>query len=297
MVISYQSAMYNQNYKEYLDSYAWKSIKKTKLEENPKCECCWINATTVHHLSYERIWRERSDDVVSICESCHYECHHVWGYQIKNEETLLRKRFNEVRENHWGANLSTNPWSNSNDKEIYLKWPDQENIEYLNDSFVKDKSHVYYINMNNVYFKTSIFEMIEDADIGSFKIINKSYAKDKSHVYRWSSKIDWADSDSFITLNDWYVRNLLFDWDYSKDKNFVYSTWIVIQWADPNTFELLSDRYAKDKNRAYRLRLEISGVDLGSFKVINDDLSKDKYNVYEYWDILLWANPNDPEFK
>lgn len=85
------------NYKEYLESYAWKALKKTKLEEQSQCESCWLPATSVHHLSYERLWREKSDDIVSICERCHEECHHVGGYQIKNDEEMLRRRFEEVK--------------------------------------------------------------------------------------------------------------------------------------------------------------------------------------------------------
>ena len=42
------------NYKEYLESFAWKAIKQVKLQEQPNCECCGEPATTVHHLSYER---------------------------------------------------------------------------------------------------------------------------------------------------------------------------------------------------------------------------------------------------
>ena len=60
-----------------------------KLEEQPDCECCWVPTTTVHHLSYERRWSEREDDIVSICEKCHYECHHVNWYQIKNDEEII----------------------------------------------------------------------------------------------------------------------------------------------------------------------------------------------------------------
>ena len=28
------------NYQEYLESYAWKALKKTKLEEQSQCESC-----------------------------------------------------------------------------------------------------------------------------------------------------------------------------------------------------------------------------------------------------------------
>ncbi len=85
------------NYKEYLDSYAWKAIKKMKMEENSICECCWEPATTVHHLSYERRWSEKEDDIVSVCERCHNECHFINWYQIKNDELMLRKRFEEIK--------------------------------------------------------------------------------------------------------------------------------------------------------------------------------------------------------
>ena len=87
------------NYKEYLDSYTWKAVKKVKLEENPECEVCWDDATTVHHLSYERLWREKENDIVSICESCHHECHFIEWYQIKNSWKELKKRFKDVKEN------------------------------------------------------------------------------------------------------------------------------------------------------------------------------------------------------
>lgn len=93
-------------YKEYLNSEAWRALKKMKLEEKPNCEVCWEWADTVHHLSYERRWAEKPEDIVSICFNCHEACHYynsVDSYggliieKIPNTERELRKRFEEIK--------------------------------------------------------------------------------------------------------------------------------------------------------------------------------------------------------
>lgn len=109
-------------YKEYLDSYAWKSLKKNKLKDTPICELCWNKATTVHHLSYERLWKEKDSDIASVCKLCHKECHYLEWNQIKNDEKVLRKRFEELKEKYtsWEENIREEKVIDYDD---YPKWP------------------------------------------------------------------------------------------------------------------------------------------------------------------------------
>lgn len=241
VVIFRKMSSVKSEYSEYIESYAWNALKKTKLLEQPYCECCWGNATTVHHLSYERRWCERKDDIVSICEDCHYECHHVNGYQIKNEEKTLKKRFEEVRESGWGDD-SVEPAMGINDDyftntKIWekLKYFDEDLRYSENDLFVDD-------TLNN--FWTTLYSKIKWIDVRSLKKLNKNYFKDKNDIYyydrnacqiwsfrnrgdfwcffdeTWRFTRFWIDIDSFVGFKKMP--------HYAKDRNFVYRDWFII---------------------------------------------------------------------
>jgi len=87
----------DNKYNEYLESYAWKALKEKKISDDFNCSCCWKPASVVHHLTYERLWRELENDIVSLCEICHNECHFIDDEKILNEENILRKRYEDVK--------------------------------------------------------------------------------------------------------------------------------------------------------------------------------------------------------
>lgn len=63
-------------YDEYLSSPEWKSLRERRLEiDGGMCQRCFNKADAVHHLTYERIFNEHIDDLISICEPCHFEEH------------------------------------------------------------------------------------------------------------------------------------------------------------------------------------------------------------------------------
>lgn len=63
-------------YKNYLKSKKWKVRRKQVLErDNYTCQECGNKAWQVHHLTYKRIFNERLNDLISLCEDCHKEIH------------------------------------------------------------------------------------------------------------------------------------------------------------------------------------------------------------------------------
>lgn len=66
------------DYKGYLRSKAWSARKKRYREKHgSNCERCGRGKciTHFHHVSYERLGKERDADLLLLCETCHAEEH------------------------------------------------------------------------------------------------------------------------------------------------------------------------------------------------------------------------------
>lgn len=65
------------NYKHYLKSPLWKSIRDKQINSKPRCYCCGKTATQVHHTKYTADillgTKLQENDIVSICSKCHYK--------------------------------------------------------------------------------------------------------------------------------------------------------------------------------------------------------------------------------
>ena len=68
------------SYATYLESSHWRKIREEVLiRDCGRCRVCNVNrASQVHHLTYERIGRELTVDLIAICAGCH-EKHHGKG--------------------------------------------------------------------------------------------------------------------------------------------------------------------------------------------------------------------------
>lgn len=64
-------------YSQYLSSPEWRAKRKLVLErDNYKCQrCAATRRLQVHHLTYERIFKERLDDLLTLCQPCHRRLH------------------------------------------------------------------------------------------------------------------------------------------------------------------------------------------------------------------------------
>lgn len=61
------------NYSEYISSVKWKATRKRILErDNNHCMLCHSEERLeVHHNSYENLFNESDDDLVTLCRECH----------------------------------------------------------------------------------------------------------------------------------------------------------------------------------------------------------------------------------
>ncbi len=67
-------------YQAYLYSDEWRINKRLKVLNRAKfrCERCKKQqATQVHHLTYERIFKEKLSDLQAVCADCHMEIHGI----------------------------------------------------------------------------------------------------------------------------------------------------------------------------------------------------------------------------
>ncbi len=303
--------MENKQYQEYLNSFAWKAIKKVKLELNPNCECCEKSATTVHHLSYDRIWKEDENDIVSICEECHKECHFVNWYQIKNSESELRKRFEEIRESRKTEKYIPNLneikenyeiiW----DKVYYISWGIKTEIDWVEIQSFEILNEVFSRDNNFVYFEDAKLDIITPKNI---KLLWKYFIIDKDTIFFQSVKIDWYYITS--TSYPWSNRNLvsiksdksinnidintfeILNNYYSRDKKNIYYWWEKIKNIDVNSFSIIDEDYWKDKTNIYFESKKIDWVNLESFKIIESPCSKDNTFCYYWENKIVWADIN-----
>lgn len=66
--------VYNGIWKLYWESETWKArALKAKERDNFQCQECGseMRSLRVHHLTYERKWCERLEDLITLCQDCH----------------------------------------------------------------------------------------------------------------------------------------------------------------------------------------------------------------------------------
>jgi len=66
-----------KSYEEYLKSYLWENKRKWILEVfNYTCQKCGSKENlNVHHLNYDSVGNENTQDVTVLCKKCHKEEH------------------------------------------------------------------------------------------------------------------------------------------------------------------------------------------------------------------------------
>ena len=80
-------------YVNYIQSEDWKLKRNEALiRDNNLCQVCQINtAEEVHHITYDNLFNEKLEDLLSVCRICHKEIH----IQKDKEELIeIRKNMN-----------------------------------------------------------------------------------------------------------------------------------------------------------------------------------------------------------
>ena len=79
-------------YAAYMRSYEWICKRREVLSrDNNLCVGCSQPAEQVRHLTYERLGRERLEDLASLCRECHEKVHFIGGSEFKDWIELQRK--------------------------------------------------------------------------------------------------------------------------------------------------------------------------------------------------------------
>lgn len=68
---------YRERYDAYMVSAEWRERRHAVLKrDNQECrQCGERHGLTVHHLTYARVFRERLEDLITLCRNCHEQRH------------------------------------------------------------------------------------------------------------------------------------------------------------------------------------------------------------------------------
>lgn len=68
--------MASDEYQNYLRSRKWWIIRTRVYDRDEgRCRLCTGAGDHVHHITYENIFREPDEDLVTLCEDCHTQIH------------------------------------------------------------------------------------------------------------------------------------------------------------------------------------------------------------------------------
>jgi hypothetical protein len=109
MATTYRTAEYTH----YLNSEAWKARRAQILaRDGYMCRRCHGIAREVHHLTYERLGRERDDDLESLCSACHVVADKERAEQAAADAEDARY---QARLNGWATKRYGEDWDDYHD--------------------------------------------------------------------------------------------------------------------------------------------------------------------------------------
>lgn len=84
---------YKEKYYKYLKSSKWRLKRQQKFDQvGRRCEECGsLNKLHIHHLTYDRLYVEKLDDLKVLCEKCHSEAHKIIN-KDKKRKTIVKKK-------------------------------------------------------------------------------------------------------------------------------------------------------------------------------------------------------------
>jgi 5-methylcytosine-specific restriction endonuclease McrA len=115
---------------QYINSAQWRNISALmKRIAGNKCGHCGRNSSKleVHHLTYERFGRERMNDLVVLCESCHEIADKK--RVSEREQRGRRKRDNAAYDTYMTKKYGEGFDSYYHGYEEFSEWLEQKNEE------------------------------------------------------------------------------------------------------------------------------------------------------------------------
>jgi hypothetical protein len=74
----------------YLNSDHWKDVRNRYIQKHGNyCQTCGSRRSLqLHHKTYERLWAERLNDLVMLCDIHHAEQHDISKEQVKHRRKM-----------------------------------------------------------------------------------------------------------------------------------------------------------------------------------------------------------------
>ena len=154
---------------------------------------------------------------------------------------------------------------------ILLLFSTITNAQSANSGYTLNDGKVYYLN-----------EIIEQADVNSFKMLGHGYARDKNNVYYKGDILKFVDPISFKLkgMNDNSADELP-ETGYHKADGYVFYNGKKVKGVfTVRDFKDLGDGYAIDTFNAYYKGVKIEGAHTSGFKSLGKSYARDSFNTY-----------------
>ena len=90
---NYDTSKYAK-YTNYIHSESWKMKRNEALNRDKNlCQVCGNKAEEVHHKTYENLFNEKLEELLSVCQKCHKEIH------VKIDKERLDELRNRIKKN------------------------------------------------------------------------------------------------------------------------------------------------------------------------------------------------------
>jgi len=92
---------------EYYLSNIWQGVRRRVLKrDGHKCRKCGKRyGLQIHHLTYDRLYHEHDDDLITLCITCHKQADNEREY-FSAMDTYMTKKYGEMWEYDWDREVA-----------------------------------------------------------------------------------------------------------------------------------------------------------------------------------------------
>ena len=174
------------SYSKYINSSTWQDIRKKYLEKHPYDESILykgkkVKATDVHHLSYQNLGKEKSVDLIAVCDDTHNILHTYYGPRLIMEDeysTLIYGAGQRITQFYF----------------LQHQYEQENNIEYNSRLSVKFLNYI----SNTIFDDMHLKNLVENENPESNKFIQTIL----------NSIIQFKGYDAFIKVYQYYVEQI-----------------------------------------------------------------------------------------
>ena len=190
------------NYSKYINSSTWQDIRKKYLEKHPYDETILykgkkVKATDVHHLSYQNLGKEKSVDLIAVCDDTHNILHTYYGPQLVMEDEHLTLIYGA------GQRIS----------QFYFlqhQYEQENNIEYNSRLSVKFLDYI----SNTIFDDMHLKNLIKNENPESNKFIQTIL----------NSIVKFKGYDAFVKVYQYYIEQIKPEFIQTMNKTTKHNT-------------------------------------------------------------------------